>query len=291
MLRREIPFAFNLPVTGAIGVLAALMTATAVQASDLLANTECSNGECQVEAATPEQLQPSEQPSGPSQSQPSGANPESGDTEGGEGPSCVYDDAEFRSSGKEGPLAAPPGVASCDTSGTGRSQQADETPFEPAALAEQARAMMSPPEPEIGTAPPLGKPRFVNMPAWMWVDGASWEPVTATASVSAGSVNVTATPDRVVWNTGDGSEVVCQGPGTVYTPQVHEDGASPDCGHTYTALPPEGAETGMELTATWEWQVAWSTSDGRSGDLEALTTTSTTPIAVSEIHSVITRIR
>ena len=291
MLRREIPFALKLPVTGAIGVVATLVTATAVQASDLLANTECSNGECQVEAATPEQLQSPEQPRGPAQGPASEGNPESGSTEEDEGPSCVYDDAEFRSSGKEGPLAAPPGVASCDTSGTGRSQQEDEPPFEPAALAEQARAMMSPPEPEIGTAPPLGKPRFVNMPAWMWVDGASWDPVTATASVSAGSVNVTATPARVVWSTGDGNEVVCQGPGTVYTPHLHEDGASPDCGHTYTTLPPEGAETGMELTADWEWQVAWSTSDGRSGELEALTTTSTVPIAVSEIHSVITRIR
>lgn len=138
------------------------------------------------------------------------------------------------------------------------------------------------PVPEIGTAPPLGKPRFVNMPSWMWIDSDDWEPVSATASVSAGSVTVVATPERVVWETGDGHQVVCDSAGTVFP---REEGS---CGHTYTSLPPGGAGAEVDLVAVWEWSVAWSTSTGGSGVLEGLSTSATAAVPVSEIHSVVT---
>ncbi|WP_236567999.1 hypothetical protein [Nocardiopsis sp. FR6] len=155
-------------------------------------------------------------------------------------------------------------------------------------LAEQARAVMRLPAPKIGTAPPPDSPRFVNMPSWMWVDAADWEPVTATASVSAGSVTVVATPERVVWDTGDGHEVVCEVPGTVFSRDVYREEGSPDCGHTYTSLPPGGAGARVELAAVWEWEVAWSSTDGRGGELEDLTTAASVLVPVSEIHSVVT---
>lgn len=158
-------------------------------------------------------------------------------------------------------------------------------------LAEQARAEMDLPDPTIGTAPPLEEPRFVNMPSWMWIDSDDWEPVSATASVSAGSVTVVATPKRVVWDTGDGHRVECESAGTVFSPEVYREEGSPDCGHTYTALPAGGAGAEVDLTAVWEWQVAWSTSDGDGGDLADLTTSSTVSVPVSEIHSVITHTR
>ncbi|OLT26905.1 hypothetical protein BJF83_20050 [Nocardiopsis sp. CNR-923] len=158
-------------------------------------------------------------------------------------------------------------------------------------MAEQARAMMRLPEPDIGTAPPLGKPRFVNLPSWMWVDAADWEPVSATASVSAGSVTVVASPRRVVWDTGDGHEVVCEVSGTVFSPRVYREEGSPDCGHTYTALPPGGAGATVDLVAVWEWAVSWSATDGRGGELADLTTVSTVAVPVSEIHAVVTDIR
>ncbi|WP_304455576.1 hypothetical protein [Nocardiopsis sp. YSL2] len=182
----------------------------------------------------------------------------------------------------------PLGMAECEAtaSGTGAVEG-----FDPAVLAEQARAVMSVPEPAIGTAPPLGKPRFVNMPSWMWVAEQDWEPVTATASVSAGSVTVVAVPERVVWDTGDGHEVVCTGPGTVFSSDVYREEGSPDCGHTYTALPSGGAGARVGLVAVWEWGVSWSTTDGQGGVLEDLTTTSTVSVPVSEIHSVVTDIR
>ncbi len=147
------------------------------------------------------------------------------------------------------------------------------------------------PAPRIGTAPAVGKPRFVNMPSWMWVNAADWDSVTATASVTAGSVTVVATPRRVVWDTGDGHEVVCEGPGTVFSPAVYRKEGSPDCGHTYTALPEGGAGATVEVTALWEWGVSWSATDGQAGDLADLSTSSNVAVPVSEIHSVVTHNR
>ncbi|MBB5492216.1 hypothetical protein [Nocardiopsis metallicus] len=159
---------------------------------------------------------------------------------------------------------------------------------DPAMLAERARASMTLPLPEIGTAPPLGKPRFVNMPSWMWIDADGWEPVSATASVGAGSVTVVATPERVVWETGDGHQVVCDSAGTVFSRAVFREEGSPDCGHTYTSLPPGGAGVEVDLVAVWEWSVSWSTSTGTGGELEDMSTSATEAVPVSEIHSVVT---
>lgn len=208
--------------------------------------------------------------------------------EGGQdGPPCAVPDVDFAQSGQEGPLEMPLGMAQCE----GAASTTSAPVFEPAMLAEQARVVMRLPDPDVGTAPPLGKPRFVNMPSWMWIDAADWEPVSATASVSAGSVTATATPQQVVWDTGDGHEVICEGHGTVFSRAVYREEGSPDCGHTYTALPPGGAGALVDLTAVWAWEVTWSTTDGRGGDLEDLTTSSTVAVPVSEIHSVVTNIR
>ncbi|WP_211715602.1 hypothetical protein [Nocardiopsis sp. MG754419] len=199
---------------------------------------------------------------------------------------------EFIQSGQEGPVQIPLGQARCSATALSASE-GEDTPvvIDPAVLAEQARASMSLPAPEIGTAPPLGKPRFVNMPSWMWIDAASWEQVSATASVSAGSVTVTATPERVLWDTGDGHQVVCQSAGTVFSRAVFRESGSPDCGHTYTSLPPGGPGSEVGLEAVWEWSVSWSTSTGDGGDLEGLSTSSTEAVVVSEIHAVVTHTR
>jgi hypothetical protein len=200
-------------------------------------------------------------------------------------------DVEFTQSGMEGPVQVPLGRAWCLTSASSVSQGSDaQVVIDPAVLAEQARASMTLPLPEIGTAPPLGKPRFVNMPSWMWIGADGWEPVSATASVGAGSVTVVASPERVVWETGDGHQVVCDSAGTVYSPAVFREEGSPDCGHTYTSLPPGGAGAEVDLVAVWEWSVSWSTSTGDGGELEGLSTSTTEAVPVSEIHSVVTGI-
>ncbi|WP_051415679.1 hypothetical protein [Nocardiopsis sp. CNT312] len=104
-------------------------------------------------------------------------------------------------------------------------------------------------------------------------------------------MTVVAAPRRVVWDTGDGHEVVCAGPGTVFSARTYREEGSPDCGHTYTSLPPGGAGDTVAVRAVWEWAVSWSATDGTGGGLEDLTTESTVALPVSEIHSVVTDIR
>jgi hypothetical protein len=261
------------------GTIAAIVVLPHQVAADgFFADSACANGACEVTAHTPAR--------GSAASDVPTAG-ETLDTSGDAGSPCVIPDVEFAQSGAEGPHQMPPGLAECEATSSGTSPEV----FDPAALAEQARAVMRLPEPDIGTAPALGKPRFVNLPSWMWVEEQGWRPVSATASVSAGSVTVTATPERVVWDTGDGHEVVCTGPGTVFSEAVFREQGSPDCGHTYTTLPAGGAGATVDLVAVWEWSVSWSTTDGRGSDLDGLTTSSTVAVPVSEIHHVVTHIR
>jgi hypothetical protein len=264
------------------GALTAVVAASApgeAAADGFFATTDCSDGECRVGASSP----PAPSSSG-GQSASEGAA--GGTDEAGE--PCVFTSAEFLESGKEGPLPIPQGMARCEGAAAGGGASGV---FSPEVLAEQARAVMRLPEPAIGTAPAPDKPRFVNLPTWLWVAGEEWSPVSVTASVSAGSVTVVATPERVVWDTGDGHQVVCAGPGTVFSRATAGEGGSPDCGHTYTALPPGGAGTAVDVTAVWEWGVSWSTTDGRGGALEDLATSSSVAVPVSEIHSVVTHTR
>lgn len=257
--------------------MVALIPAARADTTGFDGHTSCANASCEVTARAP----------GHAPAVPDTPLAESGAVNEASAPTCAMPDVEFAQSGQEGPHEMPPGTARCEGAGSTGSEPA----LNPVALAEQARAMMRLPEPEIGTAPTPDKPRFVNIPAWMWISEEDWEPVSATASVSAGSVTVIASPKRVVWDTGDGHEVVCTGPGTVFSRAVFREEGSPDCGHTYTTLPAGGAGAAVDLTAAWEWEVSWSSSDGRGGDLEQLTTTSTIAVPVSEIHSVVTHIR
>ncbi|MFC8943353.1 hypothetical protein ACFT1B_35280 [Streptomyces griseoincarnatus] len=119
---------------------------------------------------------------------------------------------------------------------------------------------------EIGMSPSPDGAGVVGQPMWLWVQDPGEHttgPITRTAS--AGSVTVTATArlERIVWEMGDGTQVVCTGPGTPYTAD-HGMAASPDCGHTYTRE--SGYEPGQRytVTATSEWVVDWTGSRAAS---------------------------
>ncbi len=72
----------------------------------------------------------------------------------------------------------------------------------------------------------------MGVATWLWVDG-PWEPSSATAEVAGVSATVTARPVRVVWDTGDGAGVTCDGPGTPYDPAHPSAGRDSACTHVY----------------------------------------------------------
>ncbi|EZP59440.1 hypothetical protein [Micrococcus luteus] len=120
----------------------------------------------------------------------------------------------------------------------------------------------------------------VGLPAWMWVkntdDPAAWGPYTATESVDGLEVTATATPLFVTWDMGDGTQVVCEGPGTPYERSFGKK-ESPTCGHTYMEM---GNYT---VTAITTWSVEWS-AGGESGVIETLTRSSQ-PVKIGEFHA------
>jgi hypothetical protein len=157
----------------------------------------------------------------------------------------------------------------------------------PAVLAQTARRYLPLPAPGIRTSPAVSVDQVVNVPTWLWVDPATWGPRSATASVPNETATVTATPVSVTWTLGDGSRVVCHGPGTPYT---GGDPArpSPDCGHLYRRSSAGQPGLRYPVTATTSWRISWVASGvvAASGSLAPLARTATTTLRVAEAQTV-----
>lgn len=138
-------------------------------------------------------------------------------------------------------------------------------PPDPEDLARQAVESMNLRAGEIGIVPEEGPDRvgLLGLPTWMWVadvEGATWGPITRTATSGPWSVTATAKVDRIEWDMGDGTVVVCDTPGTPYEDRF-QDLDSPDCGHRYQE---QGRYT---VTATSYWVIEWA-GIGQTGTIE-----------------------
>lgn len=142
-------------------------------------------------------------------------------------------------------------------------------PPDPRVVAASARDRLALPAVAVRLSP-VGQ-QLVGLPTWLWIDAAGWRPVSRSASVPGATVTATATPVSVRWTTGDGTTVVCSGPGTPYSPTVAPEAASPDCGHVYRSVSSEG---GLAVSATVTWSVSWSGA-GEAGVFPGLSSTGT----------------
>jgi hypothetical protein len=140
-----------------------------------------------------------------------------------------------------------------------------EIPNDPIALAQQALSYAALPKPQVSLSPSTDALQIVNVPVWLSVDAASWKPVSASVSSGGTSVTTTATPVRVVWSTGDGSSVTCNGPGVAYDSSRPASQQRSDCTYVYkrsSAGAPGGAFT---ITATQTWNVTWTATGAPAG--------------------------
>lgn len=159
-------------------------------------------------------------------------------------------------------------------------------PVPPVVVARQAASQLALDSPRIESSPAPGTAQLVSLPTWLWVDAADWDTQSATASVPGVSVTATATPTTLTFSMGDGSTVVCHGPGTAFRAGGDPKAASPDCGHTYThssAGQPGGA---FAVTATVTWAISWAGA-GQAGTLPALTTQATASFTVAESQALV----
>jgi hypothetical protein len=159
-------------------------------------------------------------------------------------------------------------------------------PVSPAVLAQTAVKHLALQSPLIEASPPVGVDQLVNVPTWLWLAG-SWTSVHATAAVPGVSVTATAVPQLVTWRMGDGSVVVCHGPGTPFASGDNPAAPSQTCGHTYresSASAPGGVFT---VSATITWNVTWA-GGGGNGAFGGLTTTAAVQMPVAESQAIVT---
>jgi hypothetical protein len=150
--------------------------------------------------------------------------------------------------------------------------------------AELALEQIPLPVPEIGLNPPGSQ--LVGVPTWLWVNN-PWGQLSASASIGAVTSTVTAVPTRVSWDVGDGTRVVCDGPGTVYDPSRPAAGQVSGCTHTYT-WPSTSEPFGVyAVTATITYATSWEATTGEAGDLGVLERSSSVPVRVVEVQAVI----
>ncbi len=128
-------------------------------------------------------------------------------------------------------------------------------------------------------------PLLVNLPTFLWVAPAQWQPVTASASAGGVTSTVTALPERVVWDMGQGDTVTCDGPGSAYVPGVPDDAQPGDCRFTYPASSARSPDNTFTVTATVEWHVTWTASGAAGGgDLGISRRSNATTVRVAELQ-------
>ena len=154
-----------------------------------------------------------------------------------------------------------------------------------ARLAQEALQQVPLPAPKIAMAPGGDIPLLVNLPTFLWIDRAQWRPVSASASAGGVTSTVTAVPQRVVWDMGQGDSLACNGPGEPYVPSLPDDAQPSDCIFTYRASSARTSDKTFKVTATVEWRVSWTASGAAGGgDLGISRRTSSTPVRVAEIQ-------
>ena len=168
-------------------------------------------------------------------------------------------------------------------------------PPDPAVAGAQAASELQLPSPSLTLSP--STTGYVNLAEWLWITPSMWHPLTTSAQAcNAGgcvTATATATPSYVTWDTGDGSTVTCNGPGTPYNPDLPANSQTTACSYTYTTTSagqpsPDGNpnDAAFPITATVTWTVAWSGPDGSAGALPSLTTHGATSLKVAQIESV-----
>jgi hypothetical protein len=158
---------------------------------------------------------------------------------------------------------------------------------QPADLAMEALGYLTLPQPAIATSPPPEFDSVVNVPVYLSVDAADWQPKSVTTDVPGVSVTVTAVPQRVEWDMGTGDIVVCQGPGTPYDFSRPEGGQVADCTYTYRTTSAGRPNERFPLTATVVWRATWTVVGAPGGgDLGEVRRSSSTSLRVAQVQTV-----
>ena len=156
----------------------------------------------------------------------------------------------------------------------------------PAWLAEVAWRTVKIPAPTVETNPKVGDrgATLVGMDTWVWATGETPTSVKATATAGSTSVTVTAGSSGLQLSAPDG-KASCTGFGVAWHSGMPE-GSSP-CTISFNR---SSAHLGgaTPLTIKVAYSASYTATDGNSGTLPAITTTSTVNLPVAEVQTLTT---
>lgn len=159
----------------------------------------------------------------------------------------------------------------------------------PAQLAQRAVGELVLPSPVVRRSPVEtneyeGDPfTWANLWTWFWTDPSAFGPLTQTTSLGPVSATVTARPVGLVFDPGDGGEVVrCAGPGVAWSEVFGNDEPPTGCGYRYRGVTDGPVTTSLGIV----WKVSWTGSGGAGGSLPAMTTTTSAPLRVLQVQVV-----
>ena len=156
----------------------------------------------------------------------------------------------------------------------------------PRELAEQALDRVPLPPPRVRMNPSAGTGAVTNVETWLWIDPNQWQPVSASASAGGVTVTTTATPERVVFDMGNGDTVTCAGPGTPYDPARRAAEQTTRCAYTYRRSSAHQPDGRYLVSATVFYRVGWSASGiAAGGALAPISQTESVPLRVAEIQA------
>ena len=143
---------------------------------------------------------------------------------------------------------------------------------------------------QVGDAAPFGDddaPLITQMPTYLWVDPAVWQPRSATTPPVFGvTATVTATPSRVVFDNSAGDQVDCGANlGPPYDFGRADDEQHSDCTLTFRHT---SAVQDWTLSSTVWWTVTYACSaQCGTGTLPPFVVRNTRPVRVAELQAVL----
>jgi hypothetical protein len=152
---------------------------------------------------------------------------------------------------------------------------------------EDLLALLPRPSAHTVPSPEFGQPgAIVQFPFWFWVDPKQWStPIDLPVSFPTFTLTLRATPARLVFTPGDGSAAVtCAGPGLAFTDAVSVKNTPDPCSYRYHTTPSSQGKASYASSLAIGWDVTWSATDGSSGALDPLTTTTDLQTPVVEVQ-------
>jgi hypothetical protein len=293
------PVPHRLKIAGALVITVGIVVWSAVAYAGEATGSDGGNN------ATVGVLSTSSSPGASATAAPGGGR-DSGGGVGGSGPTCTYTPVELAASAgfDLAPGGPTPGVWFLVSCGQGPEEvewvpTAPNVPtaaagneVSPGAAAAKAAASIVLPSPSIEVNP--AQFSVVNLATWLAIDPAGWQPYRATATVAGVTATAVATPQDVTWTMGDGGEVVCDGPGSQYSPDLAANLQSTSCSYTYTrssagepSVDGNSNDGAFAVTATVSWKVTWTAVGAPGGGtLPPLETSSTVAVRVEQVESI-----